>query len=481
MQSGTLPPPQQSEQRQPARAWPRRLYDTLASDWQGTRLLCCGLVLLVAAALIVAAYYINHPTPETNPDTHTYLRVAQRILNGGDPVDPTRTPGYPLFVALLWLVGGSGNLQIVSIAQGCLFVLAVLECYLIAWMIWKRSWLGLVAGLVVASNLYLLSYVKPVAVEGFSLWLVTTLALAAIWYLQRVSARRLWLVAALLLLVFMTRPEWAYFPALLLGYLLFMAARRGQFRRLLPHALAALVVLYGLLGLFIYENSVQYGFTGITYIQNVNLLGKVLQYHMQNDAPPQYAAVAKQLDVILTYPKARGLDPYLVEPYYPALGQHYWSLAGSFSLAVIKAHPLEFALKSAPAVVALPTDYSYSKLLVNGPFGWELYQIERVAHLLYKVEITFLLWAVVWVALLCWRRTTRLPMVEAAGALVLIVLYQLVIDALGVYVDPRRFRAPIEPLLTLVVWGSVLWALSWGWQRYRARQRAASVSLAQAT
>lgn len=467
-----------NDKRSPA-YWP--LLDTFISDWQKARVLCYGLLLLVVAIGIVAAYYLNHPTPDINPDTSTYLRVAQRIVNSGDPFDPVRTPGYPLFIALLWLVGGSGNLGIVSLAQAGLFVLAVLELYLLAWLIWKRAWIGLIVGLIVVSNMYLLSYIKPIIVEPLSLWLAVSLALAAVWYLQGVSARRLWLVAAFLLAAFMVRPEWVYFPVLLLALLLFIAARRGQFRRMAPHALAAVVVLYGLLGLLVYENTVQYSFTGITELQGGNLLGKVMQYNMQDEVPPQYTHVMQEIDAFLAQPLPHGRNPNLLAAAYPDIGRDYWAVGGSYALAVIKAHPIEYLLKSLPAVFALPIGYyAYSSIDLNGSFGWELYQLQRSARWLYFVEATFVVWVLAWVFLLCWRRTRRLPAVEAMSAILLIVLYQLFVDSLGAYVDLRRFRAPIEPLIVLVIWGSLLWALSWGWQRYTARKNTASVPLEQA-
>jgi len=461
------------------RRW--RLLDTVVGDWQKARVLCYGLLLLVLSIGIVAAYYLNHPTPETNPDTATYLRVAQRILRSGDPIDPVRTPGYPFFIALLWLVRGSGHLEVISLAQGGLFILATLEIYVLAWLMWNRAWIGLLVGLLVVSNTYLLSYVKPIIVEGLSLWLTVSLALAVVWYLRRVSARRLWLVTALVLATFMTRPEWVLLPLVLSGFLLFIAARQGQLRRLLPHMLAAGLVLYSLLGLLVYENTVQYGYTGITELQGGNLLGKVLQYHMQNEAPPQYTHVMQEIDAFLAQPLPHGRDPNILAAAYPDIGRDYWAVGGGYAFAVIQAHPVEFVLKSLPFVFIPPLDYhAYSRIDLRGPFGWELTQLQRSSRWLYLADWSFFFWACVWVALLCWRRTRRLPAVEAMSAVLLIVLYQLVLDSLGVYVDFRRFRAPIEPLLVLIVWGSLLWVLSLGWQRYSAQKNTASAPLEQA-
>ncbi len=466
MDERTLPEGVEQRSRLPFQRWRRAPLETLRSDWQGTRLLCYGLLLLVVGVLIAAMYYINHPVLNTIPDTTGYVAVAQRILSGGVPFDVVRTPGYPLFIALF---GGAEHLEIVSIAQGGLFILAALEMYLLGWLIWKRAWIGLMIGLIIVSDMYLLSYVKPIMAEGLTLWQTASLALAAVWYIQRVSARRLWLVAFLLLWLFMTRPEWVYLPVLLLAYLLFVAARRKQFRHLLPHALIAVVVLYGLLGLFIYENTVQYGYTGITRIQNTNLVGKILQYNMQDEAPPEYADVMQHVDAFLAGPQGPGRDPYLLQVAYPAISQNNWPLGGSYALAIVKAHPFEYLWKTVPDVFTLPIGYyPYSQIDTSGPFGWGLYQLLRLSRGLYFIEWSFIAWAIGWLALLCWRRTRRLPAVEAMSALLLIAFYQLSLDSAGAYGDLRRFRAPLEPVIILVICGSLLWTLAWGWQRYKS-------------
>lgn len=110
------------------------------------------------------------------------------------------------------------------------------------------------------------------------------------------------------ILVF-TRPEWIYLPVPLFAYLLLMAARKAAARRLLPHIFASVVLLYAAVGGYIYLNATQNHFTGITWIENINGLGKVLQYHMQDEASPQYAGIRHILDSYV----AKGiLDPLLL-------------------------------------------------------------------------------------------------------------------------------------------------------------------------
>jgi hypothetical protein len=195
----------------------------LQADWRGSRSLAYGLVVVLLASAVVAMYYLNHPQPEINPDTSSYLKVTQKILHGGQLVDSVRTPGYPLFVALVFLAAGEGNLLAVSIVQGVLFVLATLEVYFIALLVLRRSGIACVIGLLVVTNTYLLSYAKPVIVEGASIWVVASLGLAIVWCIQSLRVSTFWLVALFMLLALMTRPEWIFFPPPICASLLWVA------------------------------------------------------------------------------------------------------------------------------------------------------------------------------------------------------------------------------------------------------------------
>jgi hypothetical protein len=436
----------------------RRSLPALVEDWHGARYFSYGLVLLLLTSAIVAAYYINHPQPETGPDTPSYLTVTQHILTNGNMVDASRTPGYPLLIALIFLLFGQGNLMAVSAAQGVLFVFAALEIYIITCLVFRRSWIALIVGLAVGCNIYLLSFIKPILSEGISLWVVTSLALATVLFIRFPQARFLWLVAALTLLTFMTRSEWMFLPVLLFAYLLWIAARRGVFRHLLPHALVAVLLLYGVLGLYIYENATVNHYPGVTEVQRINLLGKVLQYHMQDEAPPQYASIARAAD---TYLEAGGLSPYAFAEQHPALGlsANHWALAGDYANAIVEQHPVEFLLKTIPVVfTSSDSYYPSSQINLQGPLALPLFGLQKLSAGAYYWYRFFPFLAFLWFGLLFWRRTARSRAVEMMSAVALLALYDLVITSLGGYSSYARFHIVFDPLMMVVVLGSALLA-----------------------
>ncbi len=425
------------------------------NDWHGKRWLSYGLIVLVMTSLAVTMFYLNHPQPDVNNDTPEYLLVTKHILASGNPVDPLRTPGYPAFVALIYLLAGQGNLAAVGTAQALLFILATLEMYALTILALGRTWIALIIGLLIGTSTYLLGFVKPIIVEDLTLWLAVTLALVVVLFIRSMKPVYLWLASAIMLALFMTRPEWVYLPVPLLLYLLLLARRRGMFRRMLPHALAGVALLYVVLGLFIYANATENNYTGISFVQNINVLGKVLQYHMQAEAPSQYAAIVQVADPFV---KQGGWDPNKLALLDPSIEYpHYWTLGGEYASAIILHHPLEFAIDTLPLLVTSSKSYSPgSPILAQGPFAAPLNALQAVSGDVYRTYEIFLLFVALWAVLLVWRRTRRLLMVEIMGTVMLLAFYELVVTSVGGYVQYWRLHIPFDPLMTLIIWGTVL-------------------------
>jgi hypothetical protein len=434
----------------------RIVADVLVEDWRAHKYVLFALLLVLLTTQVVVVYYLNHPRPEPVADTWSYLYVVDRIQTRGEPVNFWRLPGYPLFIVLVYTLVGQGNLAAVSAVQAILFVLATLELYVLAVLLFRRAWVAFLISLLVGANLTLLSYIKPIMPEAIALWLLMTLALAVVFFLSALRARALWLVTTVTLLLIMTRPEWMYLPLLLFAYLLLIAAWRGVVLRLLPHALISLVLLYSFLGGYISINAIQNHFPGVTWIQNINALGKVLQYDMQDEAPPRYAAVRYTLD---SYVKKGVIDPYAILTQQPSLSSNYAALAGEYSQSIIEHHLGEFLVKSVPVFFSSLTIFSEdSRVVPTGPFGLPLAWLRSEFRALYQWNIYFPGCAMIWLLLVCWRKTRCLRLVQGMGAVVLLSFYGLVSTTLGAYrgYDYMRIHVTFDPLLILVIWGTLL-------------------------
>ncbi|MEO7000744.1 MAG: hypothetical protein ABI068_02990, partial [Ktedonobacterales bacterium] len=358
------------------------------------------------------------------------------------------------------------------------FVAATLICYALLSRLTRRAWLAALVGLLVGSNTRILSYAKAPLTEGLALFFTLALALAITLYIRQPRARAVWLTLAVAFALSMIRPEWVYVAPVVALYLLLVAWRVGLARRLLPHALAATLVFYAIIGVYVAVNNARYSVASLTYVQNINLLGKVIQYHMQDEEPPEYAPVTRVIDGY----EARGVtDPWTMLGGYEPLRRDGSALAGRYALAIIERHPIEFLARSGPVVVySLRIAYPYRPLAADAP-AW-LMRLDTFSDSILRQMNWFLLLAPLWWLLLLAhivsqraRRVLRALPVEAISALALLAAYDLALTTLGGYIYYPRLHAPFDPLLIIVVYGGTLIAALAGadalYRHYKARRQ----------
>ncbi|MGZ3714366.1 MAG: hypothetical protein ACXVA4_03005, partial [Ktedonobacterales bacterium] len=244
----------------------------------------------------------------------------------------------------------------------------------------------------------------------------------------------------------------------LFGYLLLLAWRRGLLRRLAPQALLAAVVLYGVLGLYISVNGVQHNFFGLTYVQNINLLGKVMQYGMHDEAPARYADVQHLVD---SYMAKGDTDPWdVIRTPYPPIQRHYFALAGEYAVAIIKEHPVEYLGHS---LVLGRDSLGVTELFRPAPHTPVVDGLHWLADIIMRSLVWFPLLALAWWVMVARPRADLTGIgregAEMLGALALIAFYGLAITTLGGYIYYGRLHTPFDPLLIVVVWGSALLAV----------------------
>lgn len=447
-----------------------RVRRAIRADWQGQRVWVFGAATVLLSSLVTFAYYLNQPFVQTDPDTVDYTRLAGALTHGR-LVDPIRTPAYPLFIDFIALFGGKGNLIAVGVAQGVLFVLACLGVYALALRLTGRAWMAFLIAALVDTNVLLLSYVKPIMTEGLALFLVTMLALVIARHTRAATTRTLWLGAGVLLLLAMTRPEWVYFGVPFFGFLLLVSWRQGKARPHLRHIALALVLFYGVCGLYSYENGVVNGAPGFSVDQNIDWLGKIMQYHMQNEAPARYAAITQEVNAYL----AQGdYDSLHVIAHDPSLVRNHMALAGEYGRAIIVRHPIEFALKTVPVVFqSLRSTRPHQPITAGAAFTAPLNGLRVVSNVAQFSTMAFPFLALGWWGwLLLRRRWTFDERTALMCGLALIAGYDLAVTTLFVFIQYPRMNAPYDALMLTVVCASVALAVPrlWTWARNRVRR-----------
>src|SRR5712692_8249787 len=218
----TVAPSEQSRLLPLVATWCRHLtrsaVKALTKDWRSNKYVPFAALLVLLTTLAVVVYYVNHPQPEIYPDTENYLRVVRQFQGQGQLADSQRVPGFPLLILLVFALAGQGNLMAVSFAHAMLFILATFETYVLAAFGLRRGWAALLIGLLIGVNVTLLPFIKSILSEALALWLLVSLALAAVLFVYTLRPRYLWLVTGFSLVLFLTRAEWVYVSVPLFAY-----------------------------------------------------------------------------------------------------------------------------------------------------------------------------------------------------------------------------------------------------------------------
>lgn len=262
-------------------------------------------ILLVFIALGQMATLMQRPLAYAGADTHSYYVVALQILRSPSGLIQTlRTPGYPFFWALIMRIAGVRNEDAVVYAQAAIAVLMLLECYVLLYRITYRRWIACTVASLLAVNLYWLSTERVLETELLSYWSIVTLMLVYERLVRRPRLRTALLFGLWSFVAIMIRPISLYLPALLLALLfgrtLWMHRRSARWTQIWKSALPMLAA-GSLLGVLLVSyaalNAQVNGFLGISWLQNITLFGKVMQYHLDDTpVPPQYATLQASIE-----------------------------------------------------------------------------------------------------------------------------------------------------------------------------------------
>lgn len=403
--------------------------------------------LSVVAASMLVAYFLNRPQASMYPDSSNYLDGARGLLQG-HLFSPVRLPGYPAFLLVFGAVTGfSGG---VLVAQGLIYVGAVALTYYVVRRTFAHTWIAALAGLMMATDLFAAAYAKTMLSETLALGIVTGLAATSASFMLHPRARSLWALAALATSAALTRPEWTYFGLAAAAYFGALMIRRSDLRRLAWHGLAALTACYVVIGGYIAGNALTNGFVGSTEITNLSLLGKVMQYHMQDEAPASWASTASLVDEYVT----AGKSVWTLVDDHPELAKDHYGVAGGFARAVILRDPFKFAHLSLDIAVARSADFDpqFAPVARGAPLDRPLRGLEFIASARYFVLYLAPMMSMLWLIVPLLRRVGTLA---TLGPVALIALYGTGITALGGFDEYGRYHVVFLSTMVAIVWGTL--------------------------
>jgi len=154
--------------------------------------------------------------PVAYSDTPSYRRLAQAVLGGFARYDGTRTPGYPVFLALV------GDDQRVWLVQLLLGLATSMLLFYIGWKLTGKPWLGGLIGLSHSLNLGQLFFESSLLTECLTTFLLVLTMTGTLVWVSNPKRQRTWLAFLLGLtsaLTLLVRPLFIYLPFYLLLFL----------------------------------------------------------------------------------------------------------------------------------------------------------------------------------------------------------------------------------------------------------------------
>jgi len=228
--------------------------------------------------------------------------------------------------------------------------------------------------------------------------------------------------------------------------------RRGTLvRGLVVRAAATIGAVALSVGGYSLANLAVNGYLGMSSVVNVALMGKVMVYRMEGEAPPPY-------DVYIPQVAATGpaLGPWPLTM-VPPFNDRNHKLEGEFARAVILRDPVRFTEHVVGTLLDSATSYDavFIRIHDGGAFAGQLKALLQLSELRYAWFVLLLPLALVWALLgvLAPRADERLPML---GALSVIVLYGALTAAAATFDEFGRVHMPINPIGTILVAGTLL-------------------------
>lgn len=416
--------------------------------------------LAVLSALIVlaqVAFYASAPTFIPYPDTTDYLNAASAILQHAQLVAPLRTPGYPLLLSLIFVVDPARHLGVVIGVQTALMVVTSYELYLLAFRLTRQPTVAAIIASLLATSFYVIDWQYTILTETLAFWAAVTLFLLVERLLTRPRPAAWAWFAVLSVFAIMVRPFFVYLPALLLlGLGAHAIWNRRQARPQLVAWCLSGVAIYACVAGYMALNGALNGYAGLSYVSNVNLFGKVMEYRMQ-DLPVSPTLTPVQ-QATASYMHAGG-DPLFPWTLAQAHGydRDYYEPVGAYARYVMVHYPAPWSAHVAADAgrVWIEPTFLYAPVAtthLNLPF-------RLLGRLTPAIYLLLPLLTVLWL-LLRWRQRDDLRDPRRFLMLLLLagVVATVVMVAAGTYFEFYRLREPMD-WAAIVVAGGMIYEL----------------------
>lgn len=407
-----------------------------------------GVTLLGVALRLWMAWHTNQLLPNTSErlagDERGYDYLAYALLQGDFFTWPARTPIYPLFLSVCYLLFGHSYAAVLYV-QAFASATAIPLTYLLAKRYVSTRAALLIAGLV-ALHPALIIHVARLYTEAIYTPLLLAALLSLVWALERPTARRFAVAGALLAVATLCRPATILMPVLIP----LLLPRTWDIKSRLTAGLVYIVAMGAIIAPWTYHNYRTYNtFLPLSVSTATLWQGSPEFYHLME----QRLSLAQIFDRQLNPDRNGGHDPFEID------GDRYFTRR---ALASIQAEPQIYLW------------YCLQKLaffwIGNPAAEWPDYKIFDLEALLPE----FPAWQIVGIFV-----TRLLPIVALAGLIILrrrlrrlgpllaVCAYFTCFYAINF--AEVRYSEPLQPIVVLLI----VAAATEVWSRYQGRRKSA--------
>lgn len=414
------------------------------------------LYLILFLAAIVRLDYLTWLGVQFAPDTDSYIRATDRILQLKFPIDPVRTPTYPFFLVLNFILFGYHNFVAVVCIQGLLGIASAGLLYGIGYQITSRRSLAFFIALLWTCNLHMLKFESFILTEGVaSFFLHLTIYLILYAGRRNFSIRTTIATTFAVFVLIGLKPIFIVILPIPLLYSFTCRLSRRDMKRFVKRSVLYIALVMTVALAWCGSMRVQYGFFGVSIVGPINLLGVVGKNGVYQYAPAKYQPIVDIIDKSIeeTYPEKfnqwRVYDE--IAKGYPRRSPYDYGVLSRFSLAAILRAPGKMAnesLKKIPLifqVVQISSKYQKAPSLVS---EWceRLYSLTllRLHHQYFWLVVLILSTSAVLVG-------GRKNIDRRADLLAIVCTIWIVIGTLTVSssADYGRLRMPLDGLIIL--------------------------------
>lgn len=309
---------------------------------QNNAVLWLAIVLILSIALRVMLY-TTYP-PRTFSDTNGYFRSAEAVLNGFTNYDGTRTPIYPIFIALL------GSKRAIYFGQLFLGICITTAWFLIGFKASNQPFFGALIALFHSFNPGQFFFEANLLTETLAaLWLVLSFLGAYFWLLNE-NNRSIWLgleIGVSASLAALTRPQFIIIPFLLSIFLAFSFCDRHlhfNWKPILGVLLPTFVLIGGWMG-WIQSRYQILSVTTMTGFHLVQHTGYYFEDVPDEDADLREVYLDYRDDRVETYGTQSNTIWVAIPAMQEATGMNFYELSRrlqEISIQLILSHPWQY-------------------------------------------------------------------------------------------------------------------------------------------